>query len=169
MNRNRPLCAALLLLCACAPLQALEDDRRQPITLKAGRVELNQKSGVSRYDGNVELQQGSLSIQASSIVVRTTRNEVTRIEADGTPVRIRQRPAPDREEVRAEANHIDYDPKRGVAQLRGKAHLWQEGNEFSGETITYEFDKGLVKANGSSDAEKGRVQMVIQPRKEPTP
>jgi lipopolysaccharide export system protein LptA len=164
MNRNLLLTVLLLLFAGRA--LALADDRNQPLTIKADQVEINQKSGTSTYQGHVEFQQGSLHISADSIIVQRHDNEVSRIQADGTPVLIRQRPAPNKEETRAEARHIDYDLKRGLISLSGQAHVWQEGNQFSGETITYESDKGLVTAHGAGEGGKGRVEVIIQPRKE---
>jgi lipopolysaccharide export system protein LptA len=167
MNRNIFFTVLLLLLVA-GRAQALADDRNQPLTIKADQVEINQKTGLSTYKGHVEFQQGSLHITASSVSVLRQGNEVSRIQADGTPVQIRQRPSPDREETRAEARHIDYDLQKGLITLSGQAHVWQEGNQFSGETITYESDKGLVTAHGAGKDGTGRVEVIIQPRKEPS-
>ncbi|HEY0634245.1 MAG TPA: lipopolysaccharide transport periplasmic protein LptA [Gammaproteobacteria bacterium] len=159
---------ALLGLFIALPAHALEEDRNQPISLKAERVEINHKDGISTYEGGVELQQGSLWISAARIVVRSKGSEVTRIEADGTPAKIRQRPAPDKEEIRAEARHMEYDLQAATVRLSGQAHLWQESNEFRGETITYDSQRGLVRASGS-EQKKERIEVIIQPRKEGTP
>ena len=170
MNRNL-LIAALLLLNA-GQLHALPEDRKQPITLKAARVEIDQKNGVSTYEGGVELQQGSMAITATRIVVHHKNNEVSHIEADGAPVKIRQRPAPGKEETRAEARHIEYDLRAATVRLTGQAHIWQEGNEFSGETIIYDSQRGMVRASGSEqkgEQKKERVEVILQPRKETTP
>ncbi len=166
--RHNLLLPALLILLAAARAHALAEDRAQPISLKAERVELNYKGGISTYEGGVELQQGSLLINATRIVVRSNGKEVTRIEAEGTPVKIRQRPGPDKEETRAEARRMEYDLKAGTVRLNGQAHLWQEGNEFSGETIVYDSLHGVVRASGS-EQKKERVEVILQPRKENTP
>lgn len=180
MNRKL-LITTLLLLLVAGRAFALADDRNQPITLKAAKVEIDRKKGVSTYEGNVELQQGSMAISAARIVVYNKGNEVTRIEADGTPVKIRQRPAPNKEETRAEARHIEYDLKAATVRLTGKAHIWQEGSEFSGETITYDSQHGMVRASGSpatatssggeqkGEQKKERVEVILQPRKETAP
>lgn len=167
MRRNLFI-TTLLLLLATMRAHALDDDRKQPINLKAARVEINYKGGVSTYDGGVELQQGSLSISATRVVVHSKDNEVTFLEADGAPVKIRQRPAPNKEETRAEARHMEYDLKAATLRLTGQAHIWQEGNEFSGETIIYDSQHGSVRARGS-EQNKERVEVILQPRKETTP
>lgn len=165
---NRKLLLTMLMLFVAGRALALAGDRSQPLTIKADRVEINQKTGISSYKGHVEFQQGSLRITADSIIVERVDNSVGHIRADGSPVQIHQRPAPDKEETRAEARHIDYDLKKGLIRLTGQAHVWQEGNQFSGETITYESDKGLVTAHGAGDSGQGRVEVIIQPRKENT-
>jgi len=179
MSRNL-LIIALPLLLAVGRAHALADDHSQPITLKADRVEIDQKKGLSTYEGSVELQQGSMLIKANRIVVHNKGNQVTHLEADGTPVQIRQRPAPNKDETRAEARHVEYDPKTATVYLTGQAHIWQDGNEFSGETITYDSRQSIVRASGSAttntsgseqkgEQKKGRVEVIIKPRKETTP
>jgi lipopolysaccharide export system protein LptA len=177
MNRKL-LFTALLLLLAAGRVLALAEDRDQPISIKAARLEIDQKKGISTYEGSVEMQQGSMIITATRIVVHHKNNEVSRIEADGAPVKIRQRPAPDKEETRAEARRIEYDLKAATLRLTGKAHIWQDGNEFSGETITYDNQRGMVRASGSGagggaqttgEQKKERVEVILQPRKESTP
>jgi len=171
MNRN--LLISALLLLAAGQAFALAEDRNQPIGIKADQLEINQKKGLSTYEGNVEMQQGSLAITASRIVVHHKNNEVSRIEADGAPVKIRQRPAPGKEETRAEARRIEYDLKTATVRLTGQAHIWQDGNEFSGETIIYDNLRGMVRASGGSEQtgeqKKERVEVILQPRKETTP
>lgn len=183
MSRNLFVIASLMLL-AAGRVHALADDHSQPITLKADRVEINQKKGMSVYEGSVELKQGSMVITASRIVLHHTANQVTHLEADGTPVTIRQRPAPNKDETRAEARHIEYDPKTATVRLTGQAHIWQDGNEFSGETITYDSRQSIVRASGGAatstsggepkggqtgEQKKERVEVIIKPRKETTP
>jgi len=175
MSRNLHF-AALVMLLAVGRVYALADDHNQPISLKADRVEINQKKGLSTYEGGVELQQGSMVISASRIVVYSKGNQVTRLEADGTPVKIRQRASPEKEETRAEARHIEYDPKSATLRLTGQAHIWQDGNEFSGETIIYDSLHSIVRASGSEqqgeqkgEQKKERVEVIIKPRKETTP
>jgi lipopolysaccharide export system protein LptA len=180
MNRKL-LFTALLLLLAAGRVLALAEDRSQPISIKAARLEIDQKKGMSTYEGNVEMQQGSMVITATRIVVHHKNNEVSRIEADGTPVKIRQTPAPGKEETRAEARRVEYDLKAATLRLTGRAHIWQDGNEFSGETITYDNQRGMVRASGSGastgatgseqkgEPKKERVEVILQPRKETTP
>lgn len=167
MSRNL-LITALLSLLAASQAHALAEDHSQPISLKAERVEINQTRGVSHYEGAVELQQGSLHIFADRIVVHHKGNEVTRMEANGSPAKIRQRPAPDKEEMRAEARHIDYDLKSATLRLTGQAHIWQDGNEFSGETISFDSQRSVVRASGDAE-KKERIEVILQPRKETTP
>lgn len=174
MNRNLLLLLPLLLagLFTSGRALALAEDRDQPISLKADRLEIDQKSGVARYEGDVEMEQGSLRITAARIVIRRKGNEVTQVEAEGTPVKIHQRPAAGREETRAEARRVEYDLKAATVRLTGQAHIWQNGSEFSGETILYDSQHGVVRASGGEqkdDKKKERVEVILQPRKESAP
>jgi len=44
--------------------QPIPDDRSQPIQLEASRGQLDQKTGISVYEGNVVITQGSMRLAA---------------------------------------------------------------------------------------------------------
>ena len=55
----RAMIFALCLGFVPAALWALASDREQPITVEADGVEINDRTGVSVYKGNVVIRQGS--------------------------------------------------------------------------------------------------------------
>ncbi len=133
-----------------------------PITIEADRLELDQKRGSSHYQGNVLLQQGALQIKADSITLHTVNKKLQRAVAKGQPATLLQQGDTPETAMRAEAQLMEYLPQNGQVELTGQARLWRNGNEFSGEQISYNLKQQLVKASGSEQGD-GRVRVLLQP------
>lgn len=159
------LLAAALALAAPQPF-ALSTDRDQPIFIEADSVEIDDAQGFSVYRGNVVYTQGTLRMEADTVhVFHTADRNISRLEAVGSPVRFRQRLDGHDEDLRGQALRVEYfaEPERMV--LEREAHIWRLNTEFSGEFISYDPAREVVEAGpGRTDA--GRVQIVIQPRRD---
>lgn len=169
MTRKATLLLSLLpiLLLYSQGSHGTEGDRLQPITIEADRVTIDDRKGISTYQGQVKLNQGSLEVTAEWVMVRKPGDQVDYVDSKGQPVRFHQQGDSPKETVRGFANRIEYDLPKKTITLTGDAHLWQEQDEFSGETITYNFVSRRVKAQ--SDDAGGRVRVIIKPRKEAQP
>lgn len=164
MSRHlNALCCLLLALPGLTA--ALESDRQQPIHVHADRVELDNRSGISTYRGHVTLEQGSLYLSAELLVVHRAANTLERIEAEGQPVRFRQRPEGASADIEGEAWRLEYRATEDRLLLRGAASVQQGGDRFTGERIDYDIVKSRVEASGQGNGE-GRVHAIIQPRSE---
>jgi lipopolysaccharide export system protein LptA len=155
----------LLAMLATAQISSAAPAKAAPITIEADQLELDQKKGISHYRGNVVLQRGGLQIKAANITLHTRENKLHRAIAEGSPVHLTQGATADAGPMRAEAAHMEYLPQSEVIKLRGKAHLWRDGNEFSGEQIRYDLKRQLVKASGDKQGD-GRVRVLLQPESE---
>lgn len=154
----------LALLCGAPSVSALPSDRGQPIEIESDSAERDDARGVSVYQGNVVYTQGTIRLEADEVRIFEDGNRrVMRVEADGSPVRFRQRIEGHDEDMRAHARHIEYiaDPERLV--LRTDAHVWRLDTELSAQLINYDPVRDLIDAARGED-EDGRVRIVIQPR-----
>lgn len=161
-----------LLLAACAlpgptPCLALSSDREQPIHIEADRFEADDVKHVSIYRGNVRYSQGTMRLEAETVMIYyDAERNFQRLLADGRPARFRQRLDGQAEDMRGEALRIEYTATPERLVLKQQAHVWNQGDEFAGELITYDIEGDRVVAR-RGEAEEGRVQVVIQPRQTP--
>lgn len=71
---------------------ALPSDRNQPITLLADRATFNERTGVTTYSGNVIIEQGTMKLQANSIVANlNNKRQISLITATGSPAQFQQK------------------------------------------------------------------------------
>ena len=160
---TRLLCPAgwLLLLAPCLAW-GLASDRSQPIQIEADRATLDEKTGLSVYEGNVFLQQGTLTLRGSRMSVQIRDSQVDTIVIDGKPATFSQRPDRADTDQQAEADHIEYHTGDQRLILQGHAMIRQsEKEEFSSNRIILNLRNNTVNAGGSSKG--SRVRITLQP------
>ena len=156
---------ALALLLASPLASALPEDRDQPIQLEAGRGQLDQKTGVSVYEGNVVISQGSMRLTADTATIHVKDGGFQRMEATGNPVTLRYQPAVDKPEIRGTSRRVEYDVAKARVTMSGGARLTQGRDTFTGEHVEYDLKNDVVRARGAGA--NGRIQFTIQPQAKP--
>ena len=168
------------LLCgllACGKTWALSTDKDQPIEIEADSAELDDKKGVTVYEGDVVVTQGSIRMTGDHMTVHYTKdNELDTVVMNGKPATYRQ--LPDKSDVydEAEALQMEYYKARNLIVLINKAKVKQKDVRFSGEHIEYDTLLSKIKARGSTatgvapsgenggvEPPKGRVKIIIKP------
>ncbi|HSC76312.1 MAG TPA: lipopolysaccharide transport periplasmic protein LptA [Pseudomonadales bacterium] len=153
---------------AASWVHALPDDRSKPIEIQANSAERDAKTGVTTYTGNVDIQQGSIHISAGTVVLDSKNNELTQINASGSPATYHQQLTGPDDVVEAQANTIHFDVAKDLITLLGNSSLKQQSGNISGERIEYDIKTERVKAqaavSGSTDNSK-RITVVIPPSK----
>jgi lipopolysaccharide export system protein LptA len=169
-TRSRLMFAFLLtLMVETMAHAALEQN--EPIRIDARSVEANDKTGAMIYSGNVMVEQGRLSIQADRVEIITRHGRTELVRATGKPAKLRQRAAGEEEEVRAEANRVDYRVSLGKIDMSGGVSLRRGEDLFTADVLHYDLNAKSLNAAGD-DKGDGRVHAVIQPQQsgaEPVP
>ena len=166
LARKSVLVASLAVVFSSA-VYALPSDRQKPLSLLADRATFNEKTGVTTYSGNVIIEQGTMKLQASSIVANLDANkQISVITANGGPAKFQQQLDAAKGLAKGQAQKIVYNAQTGIITLTGNALLEQDGSSIRGATLRYSMNKGDIEAIGtpnSSGSSNGRVQIVIPP------
>ena len=83
----------------------------------------------------------------------TENNELMRVEATGSPVRMVEG-----KELHARADKLVYDLAQRSLVLTGNARVTHQGNTFEGAKVEYNLDSRRVDASSEGDK---RVRLVI--------
>ena len=162
----------ILLLTIPSLTWALPSDRNEPIQIEADHAQLDDEQGITQYKGDAILTQGTLKIRGDIITFYYDDDkELIKTVAQGKLAKYQQIQKPGEKPVRAQAYTMEYHAQGQKIYLMGKGHVWQNGNEFSGNRIEYDIAKNIVNASGgtkSSDTstkpKKGeRIHIIIQP------
>ena len=105
LSLRRLLLSSLLLIASSLAL-ALPDDANQPISIVADSAIKDDKLGLTIYEGNVSITQGSLNILADKVTVFIVAEQVSKMVAIGKPASFKQQPNVDAEDVIAKADTL---------------------------------------------------------------
>ena len=156
--------SVLMLALYPAFSNALPEDREQPINLQADQASFDQRTGVSVYQGRVEVSQGTMYLAADKATVYFDQDGVfQRMEAVGSPTRFRYQPSRKKPRINGVGDKIEYDAVKAKVFVSGNAKFTQGSDSFTGSKIEYDLTSDVVSA--SSQPGK-RVQFTIQPRKD---
>ncbi len=160
--------ACTLLLCLLpATGHSLPEDADKPISIRADSMQGDQRNNRAIYTGAVQVDQGTLRVNADRMVVEVENQKVTKITFNGAPARYQQQLNAEEDHVRARASTIVYYTQTERLDLKGDAYLTQEGNEVTGDLIEYDIVAG--KVNASSTPEEGPIRMILQPARDTQP
>lgn len=155
----------LLTLVSVSGAVVAADTARGPITVEADRLELNQKTGISIYQGDVVLEREGMQLKAERLELHSDGKELQQAIADGEPAQLERTDPQTGQHIRARALHMEYHLGSGALELDGEAYLWRDGDEFNGQHLTYDARAGTVRASGDKQG-NGRVRIILQPKKE---
>lgn len=140
---------------------ALPSDKDEPIHLSADKALYSESRGITRYEGNVIIKQGTLKIQADSLTVNLSNGRSIDVAlATGSPARFEQVVSAEKGLAKGQANKIEYNAVTGIVTLTGNAKLTQNGASFSGNAIRYSLKAGDVEATAGGGR---RVELILPP------
>mgnify|MGYP002623362518 FL=1 len=169
-------CLIALTLLGAAAAQAELADRQQPIVVEADRPgTLDLQRQVVVFNGNVQIQQGTMVIRADRIEIREQPDGSRSAVAIGDPARpasYRQKREGLNETVEGSAERIEYDSRTGTLRLigQGTVRRLRDGvvaDQITGALITWDDSAELFSVQGSvpgAPGSGGRVRAVLTPR-----
>lgn len=154
----------LLLLFMPCTVMALSSDRGQPIHIEADSLDIDETTGISTYQGKVHYVQGTIVMDADTIIVHSRDGQMYRFEAFGNPAHYQQKLEKDGD-LSAKAKSMEYVTDTEKLILKDSVHVVKGENVFTGNVVEYSTKDEIVSAR---KAESGgeRVQVIIQPRKQ---
>lgn len=167
-NKLLPLCC-LLLCCHMSLSQAERGDRDKPMKMDADQVTVDDINQTSTFEGNVQMHQGTLLIEARKIVVTQDKSGFSQVNASGLPAHFRQKRDGLNEYAEGFGERIEYDSKMEIANIYGQARVKRNGDDVQGEHIIYNTKSGVFQVFGVDEknpgtSKPGRVTIVIQPK-----
>lgn len=171
MSRIDQMLCLMLFAILAGNAQAERADRGKPVHLEADQVLIDEARQFSRFEGRVQLTQGTLQIQADSIEVREDAEGHQHLTAIGRPAKFRQRYEGTNEYAEGYGNRIEYDTRTETVDFYEQARVKRGLDEVQGAHITYSTRTEVFEARGGSTATEsgsGRVRAVLQPKREQT-
>jgi lipopolysaccharide export system protein LptA len=169
---NSVLWCSLLLLAWSGSVHGENADREKPIHLESDRVVVDDATQTSVFEGNVELTQGTLRIQAAKIVLTQDKQGYKHCTATGKLASFRQKHEGTAEYMEGYGERIVYDTRAETVDFFVQARVKRAQDDVQGDHIAYSTRTEVFQVSGDpnniNDPNKGRVHAVIQPRNKET-
>ncbi len=138
---------------------ARTDDSEKPIHITADSAELNEKSGLSIYRGDVKMVQGTTILTGDVINVYSENDEVDKMISVGE-LATYQETTDDGDIVYAESEEMIHNSAEQKIELFRRGKITQVGNVIRSDYILYLTEEGLI----DTGTKKDRIEITIQPK-----
>lgn len=155
-----------LLLCVAGLVHAAGKPAAQPpppLEIEANQVEINDKTGISTYKGDVQVTRGRVHLNCDTLTIHHEKGQVQRAECQGHPATFHRTALGKEKAVRGHSDWVEYYMGDEHVVLRGNAFLEQAGDTFTSQRIVYYVHRDVVHA-GSPEKAGGRVHITIHPK-----
>ena len=140
---------------------------KEPIHLTADSAQLDNKTGISVYVGNVKVIQGAMQLTAGKMTVYSSNKKISKLIAEGTESTqafyIEER-AGGKETLKAWGDTITYDVEKDVIDFRHYAKVIRLLETFTGDLIKYYRGQQMITAKGGLEKDNRQVQIIIKPK-----
>lgn len=143
---------------------ALVIDGSKPIEVSANMVVIDERKNIGTYIGKASIAQGSLILNAEIIQLFSNQQSVIKIIAKGTHKQLAhyQQNQPNQSRfIEARALNITYLIEQELVHLKGRAHLVQGLDSFSGGTLDYDIKNDKIITSMLKDGTQ-RVRFKIK-------
>ena len=160
------------------PAHADAADREKPIQIEADRASLDQPKGLTVYEGNVVVTQGTILLRAARAQVVQDKAGNQQAIAHGSPATFRQKIEGKNEWLDAQGKRVEFDSAKNTVQLFDNARLKRGEDIVMGAHIVYNTRDETYQVNGGGgtagtttgkDGNTGRVTVSLQPKKKDQP
>lgn len=148
----------MLFSCAYADTQEIQ----QAIKVSADSSLVNYKLGLTTYEGNVVIDQGSTHLAADKITTKNNnKHKIKEAIAYGIKKQVEYSsiPKPGDNLLHASANKIKFYPETYTVVLEGNVLVTQGKNSFHGERIIYNTKTQEVSVPATAG---GRATLIIE-------
>ncbi|WP_353570527.1 lipopolysaccharide transport periplasmic protein LptA [Candidatus Albibeggiatoa sp. nov. BB20] len=146
------------------PALALSSDTNKPISIEADEAMIDDIKGIAIYTGNVIVTQGSIRINSEKLTLHYSKSQsLEKAVATGSPVQFKIKPDGKKPDIHAKANRMEYYAHKDMLHLTQKAMVWQGEDKFTGEHVSYDTKRGIIRAD-KGKSKKGRISVTIQPK-----
>ncbi|AXK38237.1 lipopolysaccharide transport periplasmic protein LptA [Crenobacter cavernae] len=162
------LLTAVLVGLATLPAWAEKADQKKPIEISADAGTLDQLKGVTVWQGNVIVIQGTLKATADQLTVTRDAQGRQTLQGIGRPATFRQKLEARPEYVEGQGSRVDYTSASNQVVLTGNARVKRGADVVTGGVITYNTETEVYQVSGGSvqGPNKGRVTVILQPKDE---
>ncbi len=126
-----------LLLFTASPVYSETELSFSGFTIKSDESDINLKTGIRKYSGNVKIKHLNLHLEADEVIEYRDGSKILKIIAIGTPAKFWQTPPEIVGLKNGEAENIEYIAENRILNLTDFDVIDLYGNVMQGKNATY--------------------------------
>lgn len=155
----------IAVLCAAAAAEAAPPlAQTAPLQARARSVELDQKTGATRYRGDVQVALGRLNVKADYLEIVLRDGQVSEVRGRGDPIVLRREAQDEEPEIEVRAQRLEFRMSTQQIELFEDISMRQGEDVLRAQTARYHIPTRHFEAKGDP-ARNQRVLAVYFPRK----
>jgi lipopolysaccharide export system protein LptA len=162
-NSTTVVITLLLALAVAASAWAERMDKGAPIQIYARTIEIDQRTGIAVYRGDVTMTDGTITLKADTVRVYTQNGQIEVFKAFGKPVDVESRDPVTHQVTRAKAERAIYYASTQKLDMFDNVQLFKQDSELRCAELHYDMlsQQFLAKGDGS---DRGRCYVLFQPQ-----
>ena len=145
---------------------SLPDDE-QPVHISADALDIQDQTGTSLYTGNVEITQGSLTLNGERIIIKHPGGIIQSLDAFGQQARFKRFDPEEQSWVYGRADQILYNAQQKTLLLIGNAQVKQADKHLiTGPKLNYDIQNKTLKAQSTANQSE-RISVTLMPADKP--
>jgi lipopolysaccharide export system protein LptA len=160
----------ILIACSCFFISLshsvwAQNPDNLPIQIEADQLDSQDALGITSYQGNVIISQGSTVLKGDKVDILHPNRQLDTMTITGSPALFQLNDINKQTHITGRAQTIIYHTQQGEVQLIGDAYLEQQNTHtIQGPKLVYDMNNQTLNA-GSSDQQTGRVIMTLTPQR----
>lgn len=130
-----------------------------PIEIVADNSDYDLRSGVSRFNDNVTITRGAMTVRADRGTIHQADGRISEIELEGSPSTWED-VLEDGSRLSGESRRIHFNVPANIVTLIGNARIRHAQGEFTGHELIYDLDAESLAGRSEGD---DRVRVIIEP------
>jgi lipopolysaccharide export system protein LptA len=155
---------SLPLALAAVKVWGKETAPASPIQVYANSIDIDDRTGIAWYRGDVAVTDGTFSLKADSVEVKMQNGEIEVFRAFGKPVNVEHRSPETHEVMRAKADRATYNVKTQKLDMFDNVRITQQDSELRCAQVHYDLEARRFLGKGNAQA---RCYMTFQPVDQP--
>lgn len=139
------------------------ENLKNEIFIESDSMHIDELKSISTFSGNVILKYGELSLVSDKIIITRKNNNISLIQAFGTPAsfNLEDNKHPENNKITGNSEEILFNSEDQTILLIGKANIESIDNTITAHSVLFNLSTRSINLKGDSNSSSERVRVKI--------
>ena len=139
------------------------ENLKNEIFIESDSMHIDELKSISTFSGNVILKYGELSLSSDKIIITRKNNNISLIQAFGTPAlfNLEDSKLPENNKITGNSEEILFNSEDQTILLIGNANIESIDNIITAHSVLFNLSTRSINLKGDSNSSSERVRVKI--------